>query len=81
MSFLIFSENFQKISRANAQIWILLKTFKCKGIFVSSSLDSLISQASRGVFTGSLARSVQELWHIIPSAKKSLRTRDLKGFR
>ena len=50
-----FSENFQKISRANAQVWIFLKNFKSEGIFLSSSLDSLLSHASRDVFASSLA--------------------------
>jgi len=49
---------------ANAQIWIFLKDFKFKGMFWSFSFDSLLSRASRDVFTGSLARSVQELWLI-----------------
>ena len=34
-------------------------------MFLSSSLDSLLSHATRDVFTGSLARCVQELWLII----------------
>jgi len=40
------------------------QNFKCKGMFLSFSFDSLLSPASRDVFTGSLARSVQELWLI-----------------
>ena len=48
-----------------SQIWIFLKNFKCKGIFVSNSFDSLLSHTSRVVFTGSLAQSFQELWLII----------------
>jgi len=57
-SFLIFSENCQKFTMSNTQIWILLKNFKCKDIFLSSSLDPLLSSASRNVFAGSVAQSV-----------------------
>jgi len=56
--FLIFSENFQKISTENAQIWIFLKNFKCEVIFLSSSLDSLLSPTTRDVFTGFVSQSV-----------------------
>jgi len=52
---------------ANIQIWIFLKNVKCKGTFLSSSLDSLLSSESKDVFSGSLAQSVQELWPIIES--------------
>jgi len=45
---------------------------------LSRSLDSLLSHASRDIFTGSLAQSVQELWSIIVSAPKFWRA--LKGF-
>ena len=54
---LIFSKNFQKFSTTTSQIWIFLKNVKCKGIFLSSSLDSLLPHASSDVFTGSLLSS------------------------
>jgi len=41
-----------------------LKNFKCKGRFLSSLLDTLLSTAFRDVFSGSVAQSVQELWPI-----------------
>ena len=65
--FLVFSETFQNFS-TTSQIWFFLKNFKRKDLFLSSSMYSLLSPASRDVFTGSLAQSVQELWLIIPSA-------------
>jgi len=52
--FFSFSENCQNINTANAQIWIFLNNFKCK-VDLSSSLDFLLSPASRDVFAGSLA--------------------------
>jgi len=60
--FRIYSGFFYNFSTANAQIWIFLKIFKCKGMFFSFSFDSLLSRGSRDVFTGFLARSVQKLW-------------------
>jgi len=40
---------------------ILLTNFKCKGMFLSFAFCSLLSCGSRNVFTGPLARYVQEL--------------------
>jgi len=37
------------------------QNFNCEGIFLSRSLDSLLSSESRDVFSGPLARSVQVL--------------------
>jgi len=41
-----------------------LKNFKCKGVFLSFSFDFWLSRGSSDVFTGFLARSVQEIWLI-----------------
>jgi len=46
---------------------------------LSSSLDSLLSPASRDVFTASLAQSVQELWLIITSPATVVAGAGLKG--
>jgi len=63
--FFDFLRKSPKNNMATSQIWIFLKNFKNKGIFLSNSFDSLLSHTSRVVFTGSLARSVQKLWLII----------------
>jgi len=47
----------------NTKIWIFL--FQRQKYFFSNSLDSVLSSASRDVFTGSSAQSIQELWPII----------------
>jgi len=52
ISFLIFLK-IPKYQQRIIQIWIFLKHFKCEGIFLSSSLDSLHFSASRDVFCGS----------------------------
>jgi len=59
-------ENCQNISTANAKIWMFLKNFKCKGSILTSSLDSVLSSASRDVVTASLAQFFQTLWLIKP---------------
>jgi len=60
--FFAFTPDFAKnFSTAKAQIWIFLKNFECNGMFLSFSIDSTLSSGSRDVFTGFLARSVQEL--------------------
>jgi len=66
-SILIFSENSQNISTTNTQIWMFLKNIKGKGKCLSTWLNSLLSLASRDVFSGSLAQSVQGLWPILES--------------
>jgi len=54
--FRIYSGFCQNFSTAKAQIWIFLKNFKCKGMFLLLSIYSMLSSGSRDVFTGSLAR-------------------------
>jgi len=49
--FWIFSENCQKITTENAQIWIFLKTFKVK-VYFDGLIGSLAVSCSRNVFTG-----------------------------
>ena len=51
-------------SATKAQIWIFLKNFKCKGMFLSFSIDYMLFCGSRDVFTGFLAHFFQELWMI-----------------
>jgi len=63
--FRIYSGFCRNFSAANAQTWIFRKNSKCIGKFLSFSFDSLLSRGSRDVFTGFLARSVQELGLII----------------
>jgi len=53
--------------------WIFLNNFKRQGVFLSSSLDSLLSHAFSYVFNGSLARFVQGLWPIIAGHKSGRR--------
>jgi len=49
--FWIISEFCQKYSTANALIWIFIKHFKGKSMFLSFSFDFLLSRASSDVFT------------------------------
>jgi len=61
--FRIFSQFCKKFSTANAQIWIFFsKISTCKVVFII--LIQFLAVSSRDVFTGSLTRSVQELWLI-----------------
>ena len=48
-------------------------------MFLSSSLHSSRFPASRDVFTGSLAQSVQEAWPIKLDGSNKWPVRDLKG--
>ena len=80
MSSLIFSENCQKISTTNTQICTFIKTFKGKGTFLSSSLDSLLSSACKNDFTISVAQSVQALWPIITAMATQAAGAVVKGF-
>ena len=54
----MFSENCKKISMTNAHIQVFIKNFKCKGIFLPSSLDSMLSPTSRNVFTSVICSGV-----------------------
>jgi len=47
---------------------------------LSSSFDSLLSRASRDVFTGSTAQSVQALWPIKSSPTTAVAGAGVKGF-
>ena len=78
MSCLIFSEKFNTISKAIEQIRVMIKMFKCEGIFLSTLLDTWFSPASRDVFTVSLSLPLQKLWPIIFSAPKFWRLWDFK---
>jgi len=49
-------------------------------VHFSSSVDSLVSHASRNIFTGSLARSIQELWPIIAFLVKKVTGAGQRGF-
>jgi len=49
-------------------------------VLLSNSLDSLLFSASRAVFTGSLAQSVQELWLIITSPASVVVGAGVNGF-
>jgi len=67
-----------KLTAENAKIWIFLKNVKGKSIYLLNSLDYALSHASRKVFTGNLAQSVQELWTVINSRVKNVARSGLK---
>ena len=56
------------------------QTFNCEGIFLSRSLDSLLFSEFRDVFSGPLARSVQDLRLSQRSRSLQWPARVLKGF-
>jgi len=49
-------------------------------MFLSFSFDFLLSRGSRYVFTGSLARSVQEVWLIKSLLATAVAGSGVKGF-
>jgi len=79
-SFWIFSENCQKKTTENPQIWIFLKNYRCKGILLLCSVDFLLFPASRVDFPGSLAQFVQELRPIKGSPPTEVTDVGVEGF-